>query len=970
MLDLINIGILGFHMEKCFSLLMHIWPLSRGGHLLAGARTLTVRERILLHLFDNGRFAGDYEAPTEVTQTGIAKAVGIRVRHVAQYVNPAVSKDLIEVRKSRVKRQRQRRKVYFLTPVGRKEAASLRQNLFSERVPFKARDGTIRNIAFSKAYQEVRRGSSILELLEEVRSLGFITEIKRKETGEVVDFSHEAPSVDLFYGRDSDLQKVVQLLERYPLVVVIGIAGIGKSTLGSKIRDLFVGERSLFWHRVRPWDTTRDLALSVGGFLKALGKMELYVYLTGSGTKETRRVEEIMLRDLAETSSVLILDDLHVVSEKAQAFLSILHEALKGQSDTTALLLSRTTPRFYSRQDVDVEGSVAEFSLGGLDKESSVSLLTDAGFPRSQSERLALICGGSPLFLRIMAKAGPRRALATGVPKLEDYICEEIEPWLDDDERDCIEVASLYEVPVSARGLLVNERGGTRTLVGLQKKGLLLRLASGRFVVHDTVRGYFREGLSSERRSILADRVVPALLHEVGEAAKANRLQEAIACLENALMIETRPLRKLTLLEQLGELREETQDLPGALDTYRVAMKEASEPGTRARLHWRTASVLEYMENLEAAEVEIEKGLELLPPGPSLDVGRLHLVQVRVMNRRNLFPSAFRIIQRLTQWMPSLPQDPGFKSELARLRGWIRLFEPSLRDPAEAKADFAESIEALESSAYWNSIPYRGFALAAIEMGQVEEGLSLIDRSIEIAKSQAATWANALLLFLKAWCYSECLGEHDRGEELYHAAYDLQRQSAHTFKIPWFHRHLTELYMRQSRREEAMETMEHFLTEEEESLSVAGALENYAFMVRLCLDCSDDQLARIYLNKADALLNLDPTATATFFTEWARGLLRASQGHDDEAEDSFQRALRVTSLADRDYDGMLYLPSGGFQGQLLLDYGRFLVSAGDALRAKEILLRAHAESVEHHRKPLEQAVEVAMTALEVAVRHS
>ena len=49
-------------------------------------RALTVKERIQLHLFDYSRFADSYQAPPDVTQQAIARAVGIRVHHVNQYV--------------------------------------------------------------------------------------------------------------------------------------------------------------------------------------------------------------------------------------------------------------------------------------------------------------------------------------------------------------------------------------------------------------------------------------------------------------------------------------------------------------------------------------------------------------------------------------------------------------------------------------------------------------------------------------------------------------------------------------------------------------------------------------------------------------------------------------------------------------------------------------------------------------------
>src|SRR2546422_11621538 len=92
-------------------------------------RTLTVKERIQLHQFDYSRYSEAYEAPPEVTQEAIARAAGIRVQHVIQYVSPLIASGLVEERLAHVKRPRRRHKTYFLTAKGRAAAAALRSAL-------------------------------------------------------------------------------------------------------------------------------------------------------------------------------------------------------------------------------------------------------------------------------------------------------------------------------------------------------------------------------------------------------------------------------------------------------------------------------------------------------------------------------------------------------------------------------------------------------------------------------------------------------------------------------------------------------------------------------------------------------------------------------------------------------------------------------------------------------------------------
>ncbi|TMI40050.1 hypothetical protein E6H23_08225 [Candidatus Bathyarchaeota archaeon] len=83
----------------------------------------TVRRRILMHLANYSVQEPDHEAPREVSQQGIAEAVGIRLRHISQYIRPMIKEGLVTERSGLVDGGRQHQKVYFLTDQGRKEAS-------------------------------------------------------------------------------------------------------------------------------------------------------------------------------------------------------------------------------------------------------------------------------------------------------------------------------------------------------------------------------------------------------------------------------------------------------------------------------------------------------------------------------------------------------------------------------------------------------------------------------------------------------------------------------------------------------------------------------------------------------------------------------------------------------------------------------------------------------------------------------
>ncbi len=93
------------------------------------AEKLTVRDRILVHLAIIGPNQTDHQLPTEISQQGIAEAVGIRQRHISQYVRPMIVEGLVSEDSRYIRGGRQHQKVYFLTKQGRSQADWMSNNL-------------------------------------------------------------------------------------------------------------------------------------------------------------------------------------------------------------------------------------------------------------------------------------------------------------------------------------------------------------------------------------------------------------------------------------------------------------------------------------------------------------------------------------------------------------------------------------------------------------------------------------------------------------------------------------------------------------------------------------------------------------------------------------------------------------------------------------------------------------------------
>jgi len=697
-------------------------------------RTLTVKEKILLQLFDFTRFADAYEAPEDVTQEGIARAVGIRVHHVNQYITPLIAGGLAEERTGHVVQRARRRKLYFLTPKGRAEVAVLRGVLLAEPVAVRKKDGGLGTIPLSQLYQEDRRGSSLLGLLAELTAKGSIAQEPSAPASRFVDFTDEAVKLERFYGRDGEVELLHRSLAERPMVVVTGMAGMGKTSLASRVCESFQGERSRFWREIRPWDTGIDLAMRLAGFLKSLGRSALHGVLAVSA-KELGQVEEPLRADLEGLPALFVFDDAHQASEDVQTFLAILLKVLSSGKGASALVLSRATPTFYSRREVAIDAAVLEVPLQGLDAKSSIALLTDMGVTDPLAGSFVDACGGIPLFLELVGRARSRGTPDEGWRTLETYIAEQIDPSLEADERACLQTGAFYYVPVSPEGLSLTGDVSRRTLANLHRKGLLTASDAGRYTIHDALRSYFEGTLSGLEKASLSVRVFDWLADQASEAAASGRLPEAIAFLGNGVAIDVDAGRRIVGLNRLGEFRRLTGDYPGAIDAYRAARRDEGAAAT-ARLNQKIALCMENLGRLEEAEREVVEGLSMIPDSPSPEAAWLIEQRASIAYERQDYPKALDDINRVTEWMAGLPRDAELWGHLANVRGLIHLYDPSRFDPALAEADFLETVEAWREAAYKRGLclVYNNLFLAALNMGRPEERLSFLDDSAALAR--------------------------------------------------------------------------------------------------------------------------------------------------------------------------------------------------------------------------------------------
>jgi len=101
---------------------------------LIWSKSLTVKEKILLHLLAYAKYSDQEEVPNHVTQQGIAEVISAPRPHVSMALKDLREQELIIQRTCHITQGKRRQKVNFLTHSGLKLASSLKQRVMDSEI--------------------------------------------------------------------------------------------------------------------------------------------------------------------------------------------------------------------------------------------------------------------------------------------------------------------------------------------------------------------------------------------------------------------------------------------------------------------------------------------------------------------------------------------------------------------------------------------------------------------------------------------------------------------------------------------------------------------------------------------------------------------------------------------------------------------------------------------------------------------
>ena len=241
-----------------------------------------------------------------------------------------------------------------------------------------------------------------------------VNEEKYTRTVEQVFSMHEdwgeAPQVISFYGREQELVELKQwvLMDHCRLILVLGLGGIGKTTLVTMLAQQIKGEfRYVFWCSLRHAPTPRDILEKCILLLENQQRADLSV--------DIDELISLLISFLRERRTLLILDNFEsVLQSRYQAgqylegyegYGKLLLRVGEAEHQSCLLVTSREKPGQISY----LEGKtlpVRSIQLFGVGQDEGRKLLEDAGLFGTDEAWAELVrfYAGNPLALKLIAE--------------------------------------------------------------------------------------------------------------------------------------------------------------------------------------------------------------------------------------------------------------------------------------------------------------------------------------------------------------------------------------------------------------------------------------------------------------------------------------------------------------------------------------------------------------------------------------
>ena len=321
------------------------------------------------------------------------------------------------------------------------------------------------------------------------------TEIYEKYLGEKFKISMELPRTKGFVGRNDELKDLLSSLDKN-VIIIEGIAGIGKTYVAAKFAEELKDEYTVYWYEnLSEVSTLSSVMNRISIFLKENGKPKISNSIEQFGFDNDVLIA-LLKEELNSNNFAIFFDNYH----KAENELNPLLKQLVSLKSSKIIIITREEPEFYNIVD-ERENRVTKVKIDGWDFPQTKMMLEardiDATYETSQKIHDKL--HGHPQYLNLFCILSEKSTAGKLLEKLpiavqdsHNYLEKEVYNSLTSAEKLLLQTVAVFRISETVDAFdsvnRFNDLNGT--LDSLIHKFLVNEIGINTYSVHDIIRDF------------------------------------------------------------------------------------------------------------------------------------------------------------------------------------------------------------------------------------------------------------------------------------------------------------------------------------------------------------------------------------------------------------------------------------------------------------------------------------------------
>lgn len=640
----------------------------------------SVAERVLICLKEH-HSGKVFDIPFELTQKGIGSLLRIKVGNIPRYLKRLNKKGYVQILKGRPEGGRRISQFYLVTEKGYRLATSLQERAANAKIilAFPSQD-VVTNLY--DAISLMPGKPSMTEIITAARNnridvTNFVAE-RARNRGSLYKASPEMPIVESFYGRGNELKKISDWYssKTEKILAVIGVAGIGKTTLLARAAQEWIRDHYVFWYKLQEYDTPWSIAHAISVFLSSMENRPVSSAIS-EREMDIGLLSYLLSEEIKGMDIIFVFDDLHKAREEVISTIRAITNIVLRNRRMKIATASRKYVKLVDRR-IHMSGAQADLKLNGLEPSAAAHLL-----PRGLSsengiaKELIKKTGGHPLLI-MNALIG-----IAGDHGLSKYIEEEVIAGISDTEKEVLMALALLRTPVKGTELC-NLGLNIEDIESLDSRNLICRDDAGCYEMHDMIKEFIINRMNAKARRSLNTKIaemysslpgelssVEAIYHYAeagdymagalllvgfGEPIITYGMAPRIAAQAERIAENFNPERPLAgkYYRILGDVFDQSGDWDAAINAYTRA-SETGDGAQAALALTKLAGIQSRRGALDAADTAAKRAIEIAKESDSPDAlcvaqytsGNLSLEKNQLSTAIEAFKAAEKLARKL-----------------------------------------------------------------------------------------------------------------------------------------------------------------------------------------------------------------------------------------------------------------------------------------------------------------------------------